>query len=62
MLEAAASWARSHGQRQLYLWVYAGNRRARSFYEHLGWRERQRCLEEVPGGGKRVALRMVKAL
>ena len=62
LLETAAQWAVAHGRRQMYLWVYAGNRPARAFYEHLGWREMQRCLETVPGGGRRVALRMVKDL
>ncbi len=62
LLEAGAKWAAAHGQRQMYLWVYAGNTAARRFYARLGWREAQRRVEDVPGGAKRTVLRMVKPL
>lgn len=62
LLEAGAKWAAAQGQKQMYLWVYAGNTAARRFYDRLGWREAQRRAEEVPGGAKRMVLRMVKPL
>lgn len=62
LLEAGATWAAGRGQKQLYLWVYAGNTAARRFYDRLGWREAQRRVEDVPGGAKRMVLRMVKPL
>jgi GNAT superfamily N-acetyltransferase len=62
LLEAAGNWARARGQRQMHLWVYAGNHAAQRFYAWHGWREAERRAEEVPGGGKRIVLRMVKPI
>jgi GNAT superfamily N-acetyltransferase len=37
--DAALSALRSRGDRTAYLWVLVENRRARAFYERLGWTE-----------------------
>jgi len=62
LLARGAAWARAHGQRQLYLWVFERNRAARRFYLRHGWRVAQRRLDAIPGGGRRMVLRMVKPL
>ncbi len=38
LMEAAEAWARSRGHSKLTLNVFDGNRRAREFYERLGYR------------------------
>ena len=38
LMRAAETWARDAGFRRLTLTVFAGNRRAREVYEHLGYR------------------------
>jgi GNAT superfamily N-acetyltransferase len=37
LVDAACTYARSWGHHTLRLWVLEANRRARGFYEHLGW-------------------------
>ncbi len=37
LLDHAAGWARLRGARQMALYVFEGNPRARAFYEELGW-------------------------
>jgi hypothetical protein len=60
--KASPAWARAHGQRQLYLWVFERNHAARRFYLRQGWRVAQRRLDPIPGGGRRMVLRLVKRL
>lgn len=62
LLARGAAWARAHGQRQLYLWVFERNHAARRFYLRQGWRVAQRRLDPIPGGGRRMVLRLVKRL
>jgi GNAT superfamily N-acetyltransferase len=38
LMRAAEEWAREHGYKKLTLAVFEGNQRARSVYEHLGYR------------------------
>jgi ribosomal protein S18 acetylase RimI-like enzyme len=45
---AVEEWAVARGFYRIELSVFANNRRARSFYEHLGFREEfVRCVREV---------------
>ncbi len=62
LLARAAQWARAHGEKQLYLWVFEANLQARHFYEREGWVATERNIQEVPGGGERPMWRMVKAI
>lgn len=56
---AAAEWARSRGQRRMYLWVYEQNRNARAFYENQGWKAVEQVTKCIPGGGERQVVRYV---
>ena len=62
LMASAAAWARAHGERQLYLWVFEANQQARRFYEREGWRAAERNIQAIPGGGERPMWRMVKAI
>jgi ribosomal protein S18 acetylase RimI-like enzyme len=48
---------RSHGYTSATLWVLAANRRARAFYEHLGWQSDGNTRTETIGGINLVAMR-----
>ena len=60
LLARGEDWALRHGQRQLYLWVFEENDRARRFYRREGWREGERQLQEIPGGDRKAVWRMIK--
>lgn len=62
LLEHGAAWAKARGQKQLWLWVFERNHAARRFYQRDGWRAVERQLDDVPGGGRRYVLRMVKSI
>jgi GNAT superfamily N-acetyltransferase len=48
LMTAVEGWARAKGFYRVELSVFANNRRARSFYDHLGFREEfVRCVREV---------------
>lgn len=48
LMQRAEAWARAHGCTRLDLTVFSANRRARGFYEHLGFREETvRYVKEV---------------
>ena len=48
LMEEVEAWARTRGFYRVELSVFANNRRARSFYEHLGFREEfVRCVRET---------------
>ena len=50
LMDAVDEWARALGYYRVELSVFAANRRARSFYERLGFREEfVRCVKEVDG-------------
>lgn len=52
LMEATERWAAKRGYGRVELSVFVNNRRARGFYEHLGYREEiLRCVKEV-GSGK----------
>lgn len=49
LMEAAEKWAAGKGCRRVDLMVFVNNRRARGFYEHLGYREELlRCVKDLP--------------
>lgn len=50
LLEAAVSALASQGYRDIFLWVLEENRRARAFYERMGFRVGGACREDVIGG------------
>jgi ribosomal protein S18 acetylase RimI-like enzyme len=59
LLRAAAGAAdRADGPSGIYLWVYEANTPARRFYERLGGSAVETLIEELPGGGSAVAVRM----
>ncbi len=62
LLEHGATWAKARGQQRLWLWVFERNHAARRFYQRDGWRAVERRLDDVPGGGRRYILRMVKSI
>ena len=48
LMDATERWARERGYHRVELAVFANNRRARGFYEHLGYREEfLRCVKDV---------------
>lgn len=50
LMDAVERWARERGFYRIELSVFANNRRARSFYQHLGFREEfVRCVRETGG-------------
>lgn len=50
LLEAAVSALADRGYRSVFLWVLEENRRARAFYEHMGFRRSGVCRTDVIGG------------
>ena len=62
LLDRGAAWARDRGQRQLYLWVFERNYPARRFYVRAGWRPAEKQIQEIPGGGRRSTLRLIKRI
>lgn len=50
LLEAAASSLAARGYRDAFLWVLEENRRARAFYERMGFRPSGACRTDVIGG------------
>jgi ribosomal protein S18 acetylase RimI-like enzyme len=48
LMEATEQWAAARGYGRVELSVFVNNRRARGFYEHLGYREEiLRCVKEL---------------
>lgn len=62
LLDRGAAWARGHGQRQLYLWVFEKNYPARRFYARDGWQLAEKQVHDIPGGGRRSTLRLIKRI
>lgn len=60
LLAVGAKWARDRGQRQLYLWVFEKNYPARRFYAREGWQLAEKQVHDIPGGGRRSTLRLIK--
>ena len=56
LLAAAESQVASHGHRQAWLAVVAGNTRARRFYERSGWRDEGPFEHAAPAPGGTVAV------
>lgn len=53
LMGAVEAWAAARGFSRIELSVFANNRRARSFYEHLGFREEfVRCVRETGRTGE----------
>ena len=48
LMEATEKWAAEKGCKRVDLMVFVNNRRARGFYEHLGYREEfLRCVKDI---------------
>lgn len=62
LLAHGTAWARARTQTQLWLWVFERNHAARHFYRREGWHAVERRIDDVPGGGRRYILRMVKSI
>lgn len=50
LLEAAVAALAARGYRNFFLWVLEENRRARAFYERMGFRSNGACRTDVIGG------------
>lgn len=50
LLEAAVLALADQGYRNIFLWVLEENRRARAFYEHMGFQRSGVCRTDVIGG------------
>lgn len=50
LLEAAVSALAARGYRNIFLWVLEENRRARAFYERMGFQSSGPCRTDVIGG------------
>ena len=57
LMAHAVADLRSHGYTSATLWVLAGNRRARAFYKHLGWKFDGNIRTETLSGIDLVAMR-----
>ena len=61
LVEAVCGWARLQGARLVTLWVADGNRRARRFYERLGFRPtgHRQALPSAPEVGEALMQRLI---
>lgn len=60
LVARAGRWARAHGERQLYLYVFEANTAATRFYLATGWRIDGREMHALVTPGEAPVLRMVR--